>query len=422
MSDTTPTDKPAAAATAATTTKTKPPKKGWSNPALRMMGIPRLSLPSRNWMIFWTVLASIGGGIAYDKYQQKQIRAKWMEKVEPLSHVTYTTEKLPRKLTIYIAPPPNDFLDESLKLFKKFIKPVLNASALDFEIFSETRQGDIRSAVAQRIRNLRQAQSEQPTEPDVKPVVPVSSGDAEEVLVSRSDLYKAKDVLGLYKIFPSEVELHPEDSDSDIAGGVVCIGRGAFKEYITGLHEGLLGPLTKPQFVIDEELKAEQELKEKAEQEDSDDEEPNLKPVPKPWIKPEQYAEASFAPELDISRVVKTSEGIPEFFEQPIYVFKVPNLIGFTTIPLKIYRYFTKRWLADDYGAKATGVVMNKTRPFTKDDLDFAADEEKEWPKKWVKTGKERNSEWVQDLQADDRIISRLKVFDVDSDLTTSNE
>ena len=35
-----------------TETKEVKPKKGWSNPALRMMGIPRISLPSRNWMIF----------------------------------------------------------------------------------------------------------------------------------------------------------------------------------------------------------------------------------------------------------------------------------------------------------------------------------------------------------------------------------
>lgn len=55
--------------------KPQPPKKkGFSNPALRMMGIPRISLPSRNWLIFWSVLIGVGSSIAYDKYEQKQIR------------------------------------------------------------------------------------------------------------------------------------------------------------------------------------------------------------------------------------------------------------------------------------------------------------------------------------------------------------
>ncbi|RLV89679.1 Mitochondrial import inner membrane translocase subunit TIM54 [Spathaspora sp. JA1] len=386
-------------------------KKSWSNPALRAMGIPRISLPSRNWMIFWTVLTTIGTGIAYDKYQQKKIRTKWMEKVESLGHISYPTEQLPRKLTIYIAPPPNDFLDESLKLFKKFIKPVLNAGCLDFEIFSESRQGDIRSNVAQRIRDLRQAELDKQVAQQPVDTLPSATFEDEEQLVRRSELYKPKDVLGLYRIFPGEIELKSEDSQ-DIAGGIICIGRGAFKEYITGLHEGLLGPLTKPQFVIDQELKAEEELKAKEEAEES--EEPNLKPVPKPYITPDQYSNAEFAPELNLGTIIKNNQGIPQFFEQPLYVFKVPNLIGFTTIPLKIYRYFTKRYLADDYGHKASGIVLNKTRSFTIEDLDFAKDEELEWPKKWVKTGLERNSEWVQEIQVDERIISRMKVFEVE--------
>ena len=101
----------------------KPPvKKGWSNPALRMMGIPKISLPSRNWMIFWTLLASVGGGVAYDRYQQKQIRKKWMEKFEPLGEEAYRTDRIPRKLSVFIAPPPNDYLDSSMVYLQEVCK------------------------------------------------------------------------------------------------------------------------------------------------------------------------------------------------------------------------------------------------------------------------------------------------------------
>ncbi|KAF6061905.1 Inner membrane protein import complex subunit Tim54 family protein [Candida albicans] len=166
----------------------------------------------------------------------------------------------------FIAPPPNDFLDESLKLFRKFIKPVLNAGVVDFEIFSESRQGDIRASVAEKIRELRH--------------------NDEEELKSRSDLYKAKDVLGLYKVFPADINVKSEDAiDDSSAGGIICVGRGAYKEYLSGVHEGLLGPL------------------------ESHKEQSNLKPVPLRYIKPEDYANAQLAPELDLSTVVKDDKG-----------------------------------------------------------------------------------------------------------------
>lgn len=58
-----------------------------------------------------------------------------------LSEEVYTNDRIPRKLTIYIAPPPNDFLDESLRIFRKFIKPVLNAGSVDFEILVRVDKG-----------------------------------------------------------------------------------------------------------------------------------------------------------------------------------------------------------------------------------------------------------------------------------------
>ncbi|KGU04072.1 mitochondrial import inner membrane translocase subunit TIM54 [Candida albicans SC5314] len=392
------------------------PKKGWSNPALRMMGIPRISLPSRNWMIFWTVVTTIGGGIAYDKYEQKQMRKKWMDAVKQFGEVSYGANEIPRKLTIFIAPPPNDFLDESLKLFRKFIKPVLNAGVVDFEIFSESRQGDIRASVAEKIRELRRKQLVEET-----PKKNESNGNQdndEEELKSRSDLYKAKDVLGLYKVFPADINVKSEDAiDDSSAGGIICVGRGAYKEYLSGVHEGLLGPLEKPQSVIDEETKlAEEKKKEKEENPDKDDdndeEQSNLKPVPLRYIQPEDYANAQLAPELDLSTVVKDDKGVPVFFEQPVYTFPLPNLVGFTNIPRKIYRYFTKRFLVDDFGERTATIVNNKSRPFVYKDVLMAKEEEMDWPKKWVEKGKERNSEWVQELEHDERVTSRMKVFE----------
>ena len=68
---------------------------------------------------------------------------------------------------------------------------------VDFEIFSESRQGDIRASVAEKIRELRRKQLVEET-----PKKNESNGNQdndEEELKSRSDLYKAKDVLDYIK-------------------------------------------------------------------------------------------------------------------------------------------------------------------------------------------------------------------------------
>lgn len=398
--------------------KPQPPKKkGFSNPALRMMGIPRISLPSRNWLIFWSVLIGVGSSIAYDKYEQKQIRKKWMASVSHLSEEVYTNDRIPRKLTIYIAPPPNDFLDESLRIFRKFIKPVLNAGSVDFEIFSEGRQGDIRSAVAQRIRDLRIKEAEKGK---IQPDQTEENGIGEPPeYVRRSDLYKPSDVLGLYKVFPQKIEIVSDDANNEVAGGIVCIGRGAFKEYISGVHEGLLGPLQKPQAIADEEARrAEAKAKDKEENptkysDDDDEDNDNLKPVPMKFINSSDYANAPLAPEFNMDTVIKDDKGIPLFFEQPVYVYSVPTIQGFKNVPRKMYRFFTKRFFADDYGERTTHIVNKDTRPFKEKDVLMAKEEEVDWPPNWVKKGTERGSEWVQELAYDDRVISRMRVFDV---------
>ncbi|KAK6202351.1 mitochondrial import inner membrane translocase subunit Tim54 [Scheffersomyces amazonensis] len=433
---------------AAEATKKVAEKKGWSNPALRMMGIPRIRLPSRNWLIFFSVVSVIGGGIGYDKYEQKQIRKKWISEVEHLSKIPYGIESTPRKITVLIAPPPNNFLDESLKIFRRYIKPVLNASAIDFKVVSEGRQGEIRHAVAQKIRDLRLAELEKSKEstnddnstnnnnsttstssklPSLANVSGIfnksTSIELDESTINRHDLYTAQDVIGLYKVI-NPVEVKSDDANDQIlGGGVICVGRGAYKEYITGVHEGLLGPLEKPQSLIEEEekIKADKEkLKQEAEakgetyrsDEDDDEDDSNRLPVTKAFIKPSEYTDAQWAPEFSHLDRVTNEDGTPAIFEQPVYVFPVPKLTGFLKTPQKIYRYFTTRYLADDYGSRTVAIVNDKIRDWKFKDTMMAKEEELDWPKKWVETGKEKNSEWVQELEVDERVVSKLRVYD----------
>lgn len=404
------------------------PKKGWSNPALRMMGIPRIALPSRNWMIFLSVVGAIGGGIAYDKYQQNQIREKYVEQVQRLGLEQYASNRVPRKLSIFIAPPPDDFLESSLVYFRRWIKPILNSAAIDYDIYTENRQGEIRSQVAEKIRQLRREKRDAKSESKEVPKQKSTSKPAadEDELKARHELYKPQDVLGLYRIFtPFQPKRDDEESD-ELAGGIICIGRGAYKEYINGVHEGLLGPLDEPQpeaptiaesedgtvKTLDEKT-AETNPQKMPESEKKDDgEEPEI-PIPKPYISPLQYAEAALAPELDMLHTIKNDKNVPVLFEQAVYVYPVHNLLGFLNFPRKIYRYFTRRTVAEDFGHRTMAIVDNTTRAFEFRDQLQAKEEELDWPKKWIEKGKTKGSEWVQELAVDERITRRMRVFEV---------
>lgn len=417
----------------------KPEKKGFSNPALRMMGIPRISLPSRNWMIFWSVLASIGGGIAYDKYQQKQIRKEYMAKVEKLSKEVYESNRLPRKLTIFIAPPPDDFLDKSMAYFKKFIKPVLNAAAIDYDILVASKQGDIRVSVSERIRQLRrdkieqekQAQQQQEqlaydrswkkfvtaTVPGIFKAPFQRKQEQAEEFKSYKDIYEPKDLLGYYFKYDTITPIKDDSLEDINTGGVVCIGRGTYKEFIQGVHEGLLGPLEAPPKVEEVQPEGQEALPVEAEPVESSDfrteeETKDTNPIVPPFIKTSEYGNAQLAPEFNFDQIIKDNNNVTVLFEQPIYVFPVPNVLGFLNVPKKIYNYFTKRRIAEEFSERTLHIVDNKSRPFEYKDQFLAKEEELLWPKKWVEKGQQKNSEWVQEIVVDDRVANHLRIVD----------
>ncbi|ODQ79269.1 hypothetical protein BABINDRAFT_162303 [Babjeviella inositovora NRRL Y-12698] len=436
--------------------KVKP--KGYSNPALQAMGIPRLRLPSRNWSIFWAVLGLTTGGIVYDKYEQKQLRKRWMSYVQPQSEAEVAPNVKPRRLTIFIAPPPNDFLTESLRYFKRYVKPVLNAGGLDFEIFTSERQGDIRVHVADQIRDLRRNATAFKQVELVKQkneaykrswgywfskfnVFKKKEVVDPNATKSVKQCYTPADVFGInYKTKPMAVEYEDAQFENPHdAGGIICVGRGVYKEYMRGVHEGLLGPLEQPkveiveaveQVVVEAETSAaiptldttlapatDEASKSDFRYNGDVDDLPNANlkskpPVKAPYISAEDYATATLAPEFNFSTTIRDHNNVPVFFELPIFVLRIPNILGFLNSPQRIYRFYTKRWIADEFNKGAVAVALNAKRPFTPADADLALVEETDWPKKWVASGKEKASEWTRDFKVDHRVTSRMFVYD----------
>ncbi|CDK27385.1 unnamed protein product [Kuraishia capsulata CBS 1993] len=439
----------AAAAGSGSLGKKEPPK-GYSNPALAALGLRTIRLPSRNWMIFWTVLSAGLGGIAYDKYQQKQIRKHWMQSFEHLGQEPAPSGFLPRKIRVYVSPPPSDVLDESLKVFRRYVKPLINASGIDFEVFTEERVGDIRAGVAEEIRNLRRqklglVKEEKEDSPSLSlrnnlgasmlraPALQQSAKDEEDQTKSVSELYSPSSLLGIRKWKPVADPYVSEDSlvqSPSEAGGVICLGRGAFKEYMLGVHEGLLGALDPPAEVVEtkqSELEAPkvEELNETAKEEDSsektteptpttdeEDEEKKRPAVPKPYILPKDYADAAVAPELDLSKPLLDDKGVPVFFQQPILVLRSYHLLGFLRTPEKIFRFYTKRSQATEYASKTATLISKSTRPLTLDDSSQASDEEADWPSKWVEQAHEKDNDWVRQFSFDERVISNMYIYD----------
>ena len=96
--------------------------------ALRYTGIPeswirRPKLPSRNWLIFFSITSSIIGLYAYDRRKCRQIREEYVRRVEYLSQEKLDSMALPRKVMVYSCKWPGDEEhNRGLKYFKKYVK------------------------------------------------------------------------------------------------------------------------------------------------------------------------------------------------------------------------------------------------------------------------------------------------------------
>lgn len=425
-------------------------KKGWSNPALQAMGIPRLRLPGRNWLIFWAVTGGLTGMWYYDRRERKARRQYWKDRVAHLATQPMSALELPRKVTVYMAPPPSDYLDITSAHFRQYIKPILVAAAVDYEVKSESRQGEIRNMVAEDIRNKRRKQSGLET----------SDADKEKL----KDELDKKIETGLTR---------------DETGGVIIVGRGAYVEYMNGLQEGWLGPLENPNSepapvstssdepavstevtapvvetlgaikdtanttdnatdtpVADEleissepipivensansedpsafpDRKADEadvlgyETPKTASEQAEADKKASTPPVPAPYV--------SFANIEDVPTPFDFP-GPDESVSEPLMVMSHRHVLGFLKMPIRIYRFFTRRYLADEMGRRTAAVVFAATREYdleTEKDL-LIEERDEDWPKKFKAKCLEKGSEWMWEFNLDKRVADKVKVYEL---------
>ena len=307
---------------------------------LRYPGIPRISLklPSRNWLIFWTISGSFVSTLLYDRYHTRRVQQKWCNAVSYLAEEPLPPKTLPRRITIFLAAPPGDSIRAAREHFHEYIKPILVAGALDWEVVEGRREGEVRAGLAEKIRKLRKRngeafQSESSDEPP-------KDENKEELL------YHLRQASGVVE-------------GKGIRGDLI-LGRHTWKEYIRGLHEGWLGHLHQPSYFPDPAPGV--ALMEGSPYEDQAPTDPPAPEVPpktqakpqptSPYISPTDYSSCTISPVL--STPMDPSLPLP-----------LPHLLGFFNTPVRIYRFLTRRRLADDTGRSVAALVIaSHSRPY----------------------------------------------------------
>lgn len=197
------------------------------------MGIPKSvlawkpRLPSRNWSIFLVTVSTLSYLYYDDRRQCRLIREDYIDKVKHLSREPMKPGEWPRKITVYATRSPgDDDYDKALRYFKKYIKPVLVAAGIDWEVTNGTRHGglarELQSKIHERRRKLLGL------EPWMDEITAMSQNQ--------------------FSLSPQQ-ELQRE-----IDGGLVLVGRPAYKEWAWALKNGWCTPLEVLKRDRDDEL------------------------------------------------------------------------------------------------------------------------------------------------------------------------
>ncbi|KAI1334263.1 mitochondrial import inner membrane translocase subunit Tim54 [Xylariaceae sp. FL0016] len=372
-----------------------------SNRALRMMGLPNLpkKLPSRNWMIFWTLTAAFSGAIVYDKREKKRATARWARAVSHLAREPIASpSQLPRKLTIYLESPPGDGLRAAQDHYTEYVKPVLAASGLDWEFVQGRQQGDVRAAVAERIRRAR---------------APPADGGAAAAAEELTKEEIVRRVRGTNKT--------PEYEGVQ---GDIVIGRHTWKEYVRGIHEGWLGPLTAPVVAEPVDISGaadESKAGEATEKKEEEEKKPERPPQIPPYNTTDDYPTSSLPMIMPAEFSPSTTIGFP-------------HILGFSNTFTRLGRFLNRRKLADDIGREVAAVCFAAAREYKEDDAEpeqqmALVHEERDWPKSVWQEEKpdDKDAEakpsaltkeaiWTKPVVLDPRISMRMRRFELSAD------
>ncbi|KAL8980059.1 MAG: hypothetical protein Q9205_004759 [Flavoplaca limonia] len=425
-----------------------PPPRSAGNPVFRMMGMPnfRFKLPSRNWLIFLSVTGSFTTAVLYDRYHKKRAQQRWCNIVSHIAREPLPTTQMPRKITIFLSAPPGDTIRAAREHFHEYVKPVLAAAAIDWDVIEGRREGDVRAGLAEKIRKRRRKDGETPANSDETK----SSEEGENLVQTLRGTSGVKDWEGVQ--------------------GDLVLGRHTWKEYIRGLHEGWLGPLDPPPDTAESSNSKNDASSIPSEQSSAADDTPQTSdtlaksdplsasgdPAKPPSDSPQAAPKKEEKPKapVQIPPYVSTSAypsapiapTIPDILP-PAAILPLPHLLGFLNTPIRIYRFLNRRHLADETGRQVAALVLaSHIRPWDpKSEFmgsapipgqenvpqaynipttlerweleDVLEGEERDWHKvAWKRYQGEPERVWRNSMVIDPRIGERMRRFDLLSD------
>jgi mitochondrial import inner membrane translocase subunit TIM54 len=403
-----------------------------------------------------TIVGSWTGAILYDRREKKRIQQKWCDAVSHLRSEPLSPMMLRRKLLIVLAAPPADGLLSAREHFHEYIRPILVAGGLDWEAIEGRKEGEIRAQVAERIRDLRRRQGEVGGE---------STEEEKEVI-----LQETRERLGVT----------PEPT----VQGDIIIGRHTWKEYIRGLHEGWLGPLAQPpELISTDEKPAASESRAKSlenpagklvENENSRESESLESPLSDlvddtrseeaqessdshkrdeqiEGEEPQNPEESKDPPKSEVKKRKQlppfintdsySSSSLPSTFNSdlgPSVTVPFPHILGFFNTPIRMYRFLTRRYLAEDIGKQVAAAVLATYTPYTQVEREvnesnsqtssesrpisrlvweqevLLENEVSDWHKsvsKREESDDKKERVWLDPVILDDRIASRMRKF-----------
>lgn len=269
---------------------------------------------------------------------------------------------MPRKITIFLAAPPGDSIRAAREHFHEYIKPILVAGALDWDVVEGRREGEVSAGLAEKIRRLRRRNGEQP-------LVENSEKDPENESQEHL-LYELRQRTGI--------------KECDSVRGDLILGRHTWKEYIRGLHEGWLGPLdpkSTPQSPKEEIEPPHNSTPDPKSANDTASETgveleslPQANP-PAPDTPPAKPPKPSPAPPFIIPSDYTSCDIslLSDSYISPSLPLPLPHLLGFFNTPTRLYRFLTRRRLADSTGRSVAALVIaSHSRPYTQSE-EFAS-------------------------------------------------
>ncbi|KAI8583642.1 hypothetical protein K450DRAFT_222110 [Umbelopsis ramanniana AG] len=350
-----------------------------------------LKAPSRGTLIFSSIVIGISGVVYGSNYYSKQSHQRLYDRVTWLADRPLGV-RMPRKVTIYIAPPPGDGMDKSRVWFREYVKPVLYKAAVDYEIREGRNNGDIEAMICEEIRQKRKAAKE-----GTKPAMVVAA--------------KAGNPFSPVPVQQNEID------------GIIAIGRVAWKEVLNGLAKGCEASLkdekieeVKPEAVaiVDEKSTTPEDNNNQPEQlsfqgeTNHRDEDAPLAGEPAVVVSASGDENSQDFALVDGNMVTEEEPAfsLPPSFPPVMYI-PHNNVIGWYNIPYRLYMWAADYKRVDWIGEYSVAVALNERKPLEESEIDVGQEEKKYW------LGDEAKEMLANDtpIKLDDRVREHLTTF-----------